>query len=55
MMVDGGLEYLRYGWPNGYMKLKPRIRYVNATRKQLHDDWNKGYDKFGIIMKKGAK
>jgi len=51
--VDGGFDYLRYGWPNGTDKPTSRIRYVVATRQELYDDWNQRIDKFGFI--KGTK
>jgi hypothetical protein len=53
-MVDGGFDYLHYGWPRGYDRLRIRTRYVNATRRQLYDDWNRGIDRFGSIARKGA-
>lgn len=53
--VDGGFDYLRAGWADGCMAPKTRTRYVNATRQQLFDDWNRRIDKFGFINKKGAK
>lgn len=54
-VVDGGFSYLRFGWPGGSEKPKTRIRYVNATRRELYDDWNTGANKFGVIDKKGTK
>lgn len=48
-IVDGGFDYLRFGWPNGREKPKTRIRYVNATRQELFNDWNKQLNKFGFI------
>lgn len=54
--VDGGFDYLRYGgWSNGNEKPTTRVRYVNATRRELYDDWNTRADKFGFIGKKGIK
>lgn len=47
--VDGGFDYLRYGWPTGFSKPVTKTRYVNATRKELYDDWNFSHDKFGFI------
>lgn len=50
-VVDGGFDYLRYGWPNGAEKPKVRTRYVNASRRELFDDWNTRKDKYGFITK----
>lgn len=47
--VDGGFDYLRYGWPNGYGKPATKIRYVPATKVELYHDWNNRTDKFGFI------
>lgn len=47
--IDGGFDYIRYGWPNGYDRPKARYRYVNATRAELANDWNKAIDKYGFI------
>jgi len=47
--VDGGFDYVRYGWPNGFDKPTTHIRYVAATRQELYDDWNKRIDHFGFI------
>jgi hypothetical protein len=53
-MVDGGFSgYIRYGWPSTFPKPEPKTRYINATRHELYDDWNKHRNKFGIV-KKGA-
>lgn len=58
MMVDGGFAgYVRYGsCPALFKKVKKsfRYRFVNATRQELYDDWNKQVNKFGIIGRKGA-
>lgn len=48
-MIDGGFDYLRYGWGPKSPKPLIRRRFVNATRQQLFDDWNKRIDKFGHI------
>lgn len=54
-IVDGGFDYLRYGWAPEGPKPLVRTRYVSATRAELYDDWNRGNDKFGFFSKKGAK
>ncbi len=53
-MVDGGFDYLRYGWGPNDPKPLVRKRYVNATRKELYDDWNTRNDKFGFYKPKGV-
>lgn len=50
--VDGGFDYLRLGWPNGYDKPVIKHRFVAATRQELFDDWNKRINKFGFIGNK---
>lgn len=50
IFCDGGFEYMRVGWEKEMPK--QRIRYVNASRQELYDDWNKRIDKFGRIEKK---
>ncbi len=49
-MVDGGFDYLRCGGKD-ITKLVKRIRYVNATRHELYDDWSHMRNKFGLIKK----
>ena len=59
IFVDGGFDYLRYGWANDIKRetIKIRYRFVNATKAQLYYDWNfegrNGYGKaqFGRIEK----
>jgi hypothetical protein len=59
MMVDGGFAgYIRYGVePSYFSKVKDsfRYRFINATKQQMYDDWSKHTDKFGLVVKKGAK
>lgn len=46
--VDGGFDYIRYGWKGETPP--PTVEFeldVNAT--QLHEDWNEYEDKYGII------
>lgn len=47
--VDGGFDYLRVGWPTGYPAPVRRTRYVYVTRETLFEDWNRQYNRFGII------
>ena len=49
--IDGGFEYVRIGGDEKNWKSK-KIN-VNATKKELYDDWNTRTDKFGKI--KGDK
>ena len=48
MFVDGGFDYLRVGGKN-LSAIKHRVRYVNATRQELLEDWARMKDKFGLI------
>ncbi len=47
--VDGGFDYLRYGWNNDIKQPKEIIKYIKATKSQLYDDWDYSRNKFGII------
>jgi hypothetical protein len=49
--VDGGFDYLSYGWASKEVLPKVRVRYVNATRQELYDDWNTRKDRFGFLDK----
>ena len=48
--VDGGFEYLRVLWSSaqGEMPASRRI-LVQATRRELYQDWNSGKDKWGVF------
>mgnify|MGYP001558440678 CR=1 FL=1 len=48
--IDGGREYVKICFKDKMPK--QRIRYVNASRQELYDDWNKRIDKYGRIEKK---
>lgn len=47
--IDGGLEYIRVAWKTA--RPTHHIRYVNATKNDLYQDWNNRENKFGIIKK----
>lgn len=47
VFVDGGFDYLRYGRKDQVPEIT-KVK-VNATKKELYDDWNRSIDKFGII------
>lgn len=49
--IDGGLDYCRCGAKH-IDKIKWQKVDVNATAKELYDDWAKSKDKFGIIKTK---
>lgn len=55
-MVDGGFSgYIRYGGKDiGLLRGSFRYRFVNATKQELYDDWNRRIDRFGRIITKGA-
>lgn len=52
--VDGGFDYLKYGWSEKWVKPVVRVRYINASRDTIIRDWNERKDKLGVIAKKGA-
>ena len=45
--IDGGFDYTRYGGDGALVEIE-----LDATKKQLYDDWNTRTDKFGIIHEK---
>lgn len=49
-MVDGGFDYLRFGWDHKGQRPMVRTRYVNVTRATLYDDWNSSKDRYGFII-----
>lgn len=49
--VDGGFDYLKYGWRPDLPQPTIKVRYVNATKEMLYDDWNNRTDKFGCMPK----
>lgn len=49
--IDGGFDYNRIVW----IKVKKPVIFplkINATKKQLYDDWINKTDKFGLIEEK---
>lgn len=46
--IDGGFEYVRIG-AKDINKVKTFHKFVNATKKELYDDWNNNSYKFGKI------
>lgn len=49
--IDGGFDYCRFG-AKDLDKVKSMQIDVNATAKDLYDDWAKSKDKFGLIKSK---
>jgi len=51
IFVDGGFSYLRCGAKdlNDIENIKIEL---DVTKKELYDDWNKGINKFGVIVTK---
>lgn len=47
--IDGGFEYLRYGWGNDIKRPEAFELKLNVTRQELYDDWNLRTDKYGWI------
>lgn len=51
--VDGGFDYLKISFKK---EMPSQITLeVEATKKELFEDWNFGKDKFGLIKEKVAK
>jgi len=46
--IDGGFDYVKTGFDPS-IGFSPHIRYVNATKEELYQDWNLQKDKFGKI------
>ena len=46
--IDGGFDYVKAGFDPS-VGFSQRIRYVDATRAELYQDWNLQKDKFGKI------
>jgi ribosomal protein L37AE/L43A len=51
--IDGGFDYMKVSFKTGM----PKIVHVDvdATKKELFDDWNYQTDKFGVITKNESK
>lgn len=47
--IDGGFDYVKMA----FKKIVPKQQQIeiDATKKELYDDWNKRMDKFGVIKK----
>jgi ribosomal protein S27E len=46
--IDGGFDYVKGGFDPD-VGFSQGVRYVNATRAELYQDWNTQKDKFGKI------
>ena len=47
--IDGGLDYVRYGWTNG-KPCPPTVSFeLDITSPELYDDYNHRTNKYGII------
>jgi ribosomal protein L37AE/L43A len=51
--IDGGFDYVRVAWDKIHPK-QVKLK-INASRKELYDDWNTRKDKFGLIPFKTIK
>lgn len=47
VFVDGGFDYLRYGFSD--KKPKRVQKRIKATREQVYKDWNEQIDNYGWI------
>ncbi len=47
--IDGGFDYLRYGWNPEFKPddIKHIILELPLTRQEIYDDYNKRIDKYG--------
>jgi len=50
--IDGGFDYIRIGSKDENALTTKKIE-INATKKQLYEDWNLAGDKFGLIKNSG--
>ena len=51
VFIDGGFDYCRFG-AKDLNKVKSMQIDVNATAKDLYDDWANNKNKFGLIKSK---
>ena len=51
VFIDGGFDYCRFG-AKDLDKVKSMQIDVNATAKDLYDDWANNKNKFGLIKSK---
>jgi hypothetical protein len=47
--IDGGFDYMRVLFIDN--PPKKVVKYINATKQELYDDWNNNIDKFGWLKK----
>lgn len=47
--IDGGFEYLKYGWDPEITRPETVEIEIEKTREQLYSDWNYNFNKFGTI------
>ena len=47
--IDGGFNYVKICFKSGEEVPKITKIMINASKKQLFDDWNKRKNKFGLI------
>jgi len=51
VFIDGGFDYCRFG-AKDLNKVKSMQIDINATAKDLYDDWANNKNKFGLIKSK---
>ena len=50
IFIDGGFNYIRYGAETSLMKrIKVKSMSVHATKGELYQDWNMGFNFYGKI------
>jgi hypothetical protein len=51
--IDGGFEYIRFGWPGGKEPPPKQFKLeIEETVTDLYHDWNNQENKFGLIHNK---
>lgn len=48
IFIDGGFDYTKIGGTD-LATIETGIAEIDATKEELYNDWNYGYDKYGIL------
>jgi len=53
LSVDGGFEYMKLSLapPFNFSEITELTLELNLSKRDLYDDWNKSFDKHGVIKK----
>lgn len=52
--IDGGFDYVKVGAKN-LNKIENKTLFVNTTKEELYNDWNKGINQFGLVKGMNVK